>query len=842
MSTLPRRTLLFVWGRTTLIVLLVFGVQGCSRIFSVNEDPTGISEEQLARQKALEAGFGVHPSLSGFGQLIEGVVIPREIGPKAIRVSPEQEKVQNHLLELYVRAALQAPAMKQELFHEIEELELRNRDISAVVWWLDREALVYPDGAVAIREKKTALRDDGGPYRGGHAVTVHLLTWNGYFNKAILDDFERENERIKVRVYNYDTNEQLLQLLQAEADLQRKFNATSTPHAFDIAMPSDFCVATLAEKGWLAPIIENPTLDRDGLRRNLALIDDDFRNLIGRQSTANVDLNRYCIPYRWSVAGIAYNLAFVDDIPFSWAALFNPADLSGNALRARYRKMSMLLDPRLAIKTALLYLANMRIEAPHMRTIETAERLLRDSRIISDGLRRLIDDPVSRLLLDDLERFLGNLREPRGHPLEEFAGAFRQVQDELVWTLLKVDATESSAVPGLSPYSASSGTGDSRRTPGVQRSSVNPVLRSNSVIDSMRRLTLVTYADLRLAVSFLKRIADLEDRVNLVLTRSALSDEAGKESAPKGEVSEWLAEFRSLHEYSAHDCASEAGTLQVALRTLKGELDSDRPQRFDELAENFSTLEKRANSLLGNPDGCSLEAKIETAINLLFRGPGITKPEETEKMVSLLAQQDTSEAALKNPEAQSKINAALSFLQEQDSYVSDYLTGSDTRAQLASEKVLLAQATGADTGWAALRNGRIRFSLPEEGVIGSVDSFVILKDGGSSAKPNIGACRTLLSYLLRPENAARMVNFSKYASTEEAAAPFIDPEIRNGPAYMRPRDLANVSLLPVLGDQARKVYARGTTPLVPSNVLREHPEYRKTKSLFGVLFEVRRPD
>ena len=255
---------------------------------------------------------------------------------------------------------------------------------------------------------------------------------------------------------------------------------------------------------------------------------------------------------------------------------------------------------------------------------------------------------------------------------------------------------------------------------------------------------------------------------------------------------------------------------------------------------NFWALERRANLLLGSPGACSLEAKIETAINLLFRGPGITEPEETEKMVSLLAQQDTSESALKDPETENKINQALSFLQKQDSYISYYLTGSETRTELASEKVLLAQATGADTAWAAVRNARIRFSLPEEGVIGSVDSFVILKDGG--AKPNIDACRTFLNYLLRPENAARMVNFSKYASTEQAAAAFVDPEIRNGAAYMRPRDLTNVTLLPVLRDRARRIYAQAAAPLVPSNVLREHPEYRKTKSLFGVLFEVQRPN
>ena len=848
MSPLPTKNLLFAWGRATLIVVLVFGIQGCNRAIHINEDPTGISEEDYARQKALETDLGVHASLSGLGQLIKGIVIPREIGSKAIRVSREQEKVADKLLELYVQAAQQAPAVKRELFHEIEELELRNRDISALVWWLDREALAYPDESAAIQKKKRALGDDDGRTGEGPGVTIHLLTWNGYFNKAILDDFERENERINVCVYTYDTNEQMLELLQTEADLQTKFKVTSTPHGFDIAMPSDFCVAILAEKSWLAPVIENSTRDHGEFRKNLTLIDDDFRKLIGRQSAPiNVDLNRYCIPYRWSVAGIAYNSGFINDIPFSWGALLNPVDLSGYALRARYRKMSMLLDPRLDIETVLLYLANMRTESAHMRTIETAERLLSDSRIISDGLLRLAPDgPVSRLLLDDLDRLLDNLRKPRGYPLEEFAEVFAHLQEELVWMLLSLDARETSTMPGSSPSSAGPGTGDPGRTPIAPPASANPVIRSNPVIDSMRQLTLVSYDDLRLAVLFLKKIADLEDRVDLLLTRSALSGDAGKGSGthaslevPEGEASEHLEELRSLREYSARDCLRQAGALQSALRTFKEALDSDRAPRFDELAENFSRLERRANSLLGDPTPCSLEAKIETAINLLFSGAGVVEPEKTEKMVSLLMRQDTSEAALNNPETQSKIDEALTFLQEQSSYVSYFLSGSDTRAQLVSEKVVLAQATGTDTAWAALRNGKIRFSVPEEGVFGSVDSFVILKDGG--AKRNIDACRTFLSYLLRPETAARMVNFSKYASTEGAAAAFVDPEVRNGAAYMRPGDLMNVRLLPVLRDETQQIYAHGTAPLVPSNVLREHPEYRKTKSLFGALFEVQRP-
>src|SRR5215469_2763624 len=266
MSTLPKRTLLIAGGRTALIVLLVLAIQGCNRIFRVNEDPTGISEEQLARQKALESNLGVHLAASGFGQLIEGVALPREMPPKAIRASPEQEKIESDLLKLYVEAALQAPAVKPDLFHKIEELELRNGDIPVLLWWLDREALARPEATAAIRKKKVALGAVGGPYRAHRVVTIHLLIWNGYLNKAILDDFERENGRINVRVYCYETDDQLLQLLQAEADLQRKFNTTSTPHAFDIAMPSDIGVATLAQKGWLTPIVEDPPLGNDEFR------------------------------------------------------------------------------------------------------------------------------------------------------------------------------------------------------------------------------------------------------------------------------------------------------------------------------------------------------------------------------------------------------------------------------------------------------------------------------------------------------------------------------------------------------------------------------------------------
>jgi spermidine/putrescine-binding protein len=840
------RTLLLAGGRTALILLFAFAVQACNRILHVNEDPTGLSEIELAKQRALESNLGVHLSPSGFGQLIEGVALPREMVPQAIRVTLEQEKIGNHLLELYLQAAQQAPAVKQELFHEIEELELRSGDVRAFVWWLDREAIAYPDSAAAIRKKKMMLGAADGPDCWGRGLTIRLLIWNGYLNRAILDDFERENERINVRVYCYETHDQLLQLLQAEADLQRKLNAPSTPHAFDIAMPSDTGAAILAEKGWLAPIVENPAAD-DELGRNLKLIDADFRKLIARHSAAiKVDVNRYSIPYRWSATGIAYNLAFIDQIPFSWAALVDPMSLSSDALRIRYRKMSMLIGPELTFTTALLYLANRRIESPDMRTIDTAETLLRDSKIISDGLPHLVSSPVSRLLLDDLDKFITNLREPRGLPPEEFAGAFHNVQDELLWMLLKLDALEPSAMPPRQPFpSTKPGYGDLQHTPDSLVLGPHPDFGSDVVIDSMRQLTLITYEDLGLAVLFLKRIADLEARVNIILTRDSSSGSDGDAGANPGspayEGPGWSNESYPAQKSNPPNCVRAASAIQAALQTFKKALESGQPRRFNDIAANFSALERQANSLLDNSRHCSLEAKLEIAMDLLFRGPGISDPAGTEKMVSLLTGQDRSDAALKNPETQNKVDEALSYLQMQNSYVSYYLTDSETRAALASGKVLLAQATGADVAWAAQTNSMIRFSLPEEGVIGSIDSFVILSYGHSRNKANTDACRAFLSYLLRPENAARMVNFSKYASTEEAALTFVDAEIRNGATYMRPGDWMKVHLLTVLSDQARTIYSRDMTPLVPSNVLLQHPEFELTKSLFGVLFQVSRP-
>src|SRR5262249_648368 len=153
------------------------------------------------------------------------------------------------------------------------------------------------------------------------------------------------------------------------------------------------------------------------------------------------------------------------------------------------------------------------------------------------------DDPVSRLLLDDLGLFTSRLREPRGHPLEEFAGTFSSVQDELGWVLLKLDAM------------------------------LYPPPPSNPVIDSIRHLSPVTPEDLRVAVLFLKSVADLQDRVGLILPRnpSGAVDAEGEAAVPEarvGEAPEWRSGRFSVPDHSTSDCAREATAIQAALQTL----------------------------------------------------------------------------------------------------------------------------------------------------------------------------------------------------------------------------------------------------------------------------------
>lgn len=115
-----------LWGQSAVIALFAVILQGCDQIFRVDEDQTGFSEEAFTKVREQQRDLNIQRNLSGFGDVINGVVIERDIAPKAVGAL-EQRKVGDELLELYTMAARQAPAIQKEQFHKIEGLERRDR-------------------------------------------------------------------------------------------------------------------------------------------------------------------------------------------------------------------------------------------------------------------------------------------------------------------------------------------------------------------------------------------------------------------------------------------------------------------------------------------------------------------------------------------------------------------------------------------------------------------------------------------------------------------------------------------------------------------------------------------
>ncbi len=127
-------------------------------------------------------------------------------------------------------------------------------------------------------------------------------------------------------------------------------------------------------------------------------------------------------------------------------------------------------------------------------------------------------------------------------------------------------------------------------------------------------------------------------------------------------------------------------------------------------------------------------------------------------------------------------------------------------------------------------NPRVRLALPEEGSIVFRDSFMVplrahhrrkgAETAGAAANEPVGdpgweidpakkrqwhAVHQLIEFMLRPENAARVTESSKFATTVKAADSYIDPFLTNGPSFFR-HSAGKNQFLEVQDDAMRKVY------------------------------------
>jgi spermidine/putrescine transport system substrate-binding protein len=99
-------------------------------------------------------------------------------------------------------------------------------------------------------------------------------------------------------------------------------------------------------------------------------------------------------------------------------------------------------------------------------------------------------------------------------------------------------------------------------------------------------------------------------------------------------------------------------------------------------------------------------------------------------------------------------------------------------------------------------NPAIEYVLPKEGALLWNDTFVI-----PSNSPNQYTAELFLNFLMRPDINATITNYNQYATPNEAAYPFIQPEILNNPLIFPPNDeLVSAELVLPLTPQGQRLY------------------------------------
>ena len=80
--------------------------------------------------------------------------------------------------------------------------------------------------------------------------------------------------------------------------------------------------------------------------------------------------------------------------------------------------------------------------------------------------------------------------------------------------------------------------------------------------------------------------------------------------------------------------------------------------------------------------------------------------------------------------------------------------------------------------------GTAGYSVPSEGTLFWMDAWVMLADA-----PHPNAAYAWLDFIQRPEIQAEETNFNLYATPNDAAKEFVDPEILANPAIFPPDDV-----------------------------------------------------
>jgi spermidine/putrescine transport system substrate-binding protein len=153
------------------------------------------------------------------------------------------------------------------------------------------------------------------------ATELNIFNWDTFIDPQILTDFEQKFG-VKINYTTYDSNEELLQILQAGSV------------DYDLIVPSDYMTAILRSQGRLA------ALDKDNIP-NARNIDPALLN------TRFDPGSRYCMPYQWGTMGIGYNRQATGKDIRGWKDFFDPAYAG---------RVALLDDGRAVLGVILIYL------------------------------------------------------------------------------------------------------------------------------------------------------------------------------------------------------------------------------------------------------------------------------------------------------------------------------------------------------------------------------------------------------------------------------------------------------------------------------------------------------
>ena len=148
-----------------------------------------------------------------------------------------------------------------------------------------------------------------------------------------------------------------------------------------------------------------------------------------------------------------------------------------------------------------------------------------------------------------------------------------------------------------------------------------------------------------------------------------------------------------------------------------------------------------------------------------------------------------------NSKDQTELEEAKTLLLKQKPLVKTY-SSSNFDEVLLSGDVWLAHGWSGQLAKAKDQNKDLAYVIPKEGSTIWVDNMAI----PASARHKDEAY-TFIDFCLEGKNAAEITNFSGYASPNEAAKPYIKPEILNDPArYPDEAILAKCEFLVDLGE------------------------------------------